>query len=99
MQAPSGITKQPQINAGVAAVTRELSPDVHHIRFEEGEDRSGQTAIYFRVVLSAEASKKLRDIVPKVVWRMSEQLDLPALGLFPYFDFPERIRAGRAEAG
>ncbi len=89
MQVPNGTGEQPQINAAVVAVTRELSPDVHHIRFEIADDWSGQTALYFRVVLSDEASKKpkLREIVAKVAWMISERLDLPELGLFPYFDF------------
>ncbi|HEV2687173.1 MAG TPA: hypothetical protein VGV35_01425 [Bryobacteraceae bacterium] len=86
---PAAITKQPQINAAVAAVVRELSPfGVRHIRYEIAPDWSGQWAIFFLVLLSDEASREhLRDITTQVVWRMSERLNLPELGLFPYFDF------------
>ena len=86
---PGAITKQPQINAAVSAVVQELSPWVRHIRYDIAQDWSGQWAIFFRVLLSDEASrgKNLRDITNRVVWRMSERLDLPELGLFPYFDF------------
>ena len=83
------LSKQPQINAAVTDVVRELSPSVKKIRFDIGQDWSGQWAIFFRVLLSDDACepKNLRDIAPRVVWRMSERLDLPRLGLFPYFNF------------
>jgi len=86
---PPAITKQPQINAAVADVVRELAPAVERIRYEITPDWSGQWAIFFRVLLSDDASNEtnLREIAPRVVWRMSEKLDLPGLGLFPYFDF------------
>ena len=89
MYLPSAVTKHSEIQAAIDAVERSLAPDVAHIRYEIGEDWSGQWAIFFRVLLSDDASepKNLRDIAPRVVWRMSERLDLPGLGLFPYFNF------------
>lgn len=86
---PIAVTKQPQINAAVADVMREFAPQVQRINYEIAQDWSGQWAIFFRVLLSDEAAKRthLRDVATRVVWRMSEKLDLPALGLFPYFDF------------
>ena len=86
---PGALTKQPQINAAVTDVVKELSPWVRHIRYDIGQDWSGQWAIFFRVLLSDEASNAshLRDITTRVVWRTSEKLDLSELGLFPYFDF------------
>lgn len=86
---PIATAKQPQINAAVAAVMRDLSPlGVRHIRYDIAEDWSGQLAIFFRVVLSDAAStERLRDVTTQVIWRMSEKLDLPNLGLFPHFDF------------
>src|SRR5258708_2149495 len=86
---PAALMKQPQINAAVTDVSSELSPSVRKIRYEIGEDWTGQEAIFFRVLLSDDASKpgNLRKIAPRVVWRMSDRLDLPSLGLFPYFDF------------
>ncbi len=83
------LTKQPQINAAVTEVVNELSPSVRRIRYDIDQDWSVQSAIFFRVLLSDDASepKNLREIAPRVVWRMSELLDLPGLGLFPYFNF------------
>ena len=89
MYLPMAVQKQPQINAAINAVITELSPAVQRINYEIAQDWSGQWAIFFRVLLSDEAASRnrLRAVVTNVVWRMSERLDLPGLGLFPYFDF------------
>jgi hypothetical protein len=89
MQVPIAITKQAQIKAAIDAVDRQLRPDVVHIRYEIGQDWSGQWAIFFKVLLSDEASidRNLREMAPKFVWSVSDRLDLPELGLFPHFDF------------
>src|ERR1700691_4618300 len=67
---PAAITQQAKIEAEVRATEAELRPDVAHIRYEVGEDWSGQWAIFFRVVLSDEAAKnRLRAVATDVVWR------------------------------
>lgn len=88
MYLPTSVEKQPQINAVVAEVVNDLSPAVRYIRYDIGQDWSGNWAIFFRVLLSDEAVRtSLRDVVTRVVWRTSDRLDIPNLGLFPYFDF------------
>lgn len=84
------VTKQPHINAAIADVVKELAPSgVQRINYEIAQDWSGQWAVFFRVLLSDEASNpdRLSDIVTRVVWRMTDRLDVPGLGMFPYFDF------------
>ena len=67
---------------------QELSPWVSYIRYEIALDWSEQWAVFFRVVLSDEASTHhLREVTSRVIWRMTEKLDLPNLGMFPHFDF------------
>lgn len=89
MYLPIAIQAQPRINAAVADVMRELTPAVQRINYEIAQDWSGQWAIFFRVLLSDEASNQahLRSVATQVVWRMSEKIDIPGLGLFPHFDF------------
>ncbi len=89
MYLPIAITKQPQIAAAIDAVVAELSPAVRRINYEIAQDWSGQWAVFFRVLLSDEAASRvrLRETATNVVRRTSERLDLPSLGLFPYFDF------------
>jgi hypothetical protein len=85
---PPIIAKQAEVDAAVEYVAGKLSPDVVHIRYEIGQDWSGQWAIFFRVLLSDEAGeKKLREVATKTVWRLADKLDFPALGVFPYHNF------------
>src|SRR6266436_364005 len=88
MYVPSAVTKQAEIQAAIKAVERSLAPDVVRIRYEIGEDWSGQWAIFFRVVLSDEAAKRrLRDVATKVRWGLARHLDFPSIGVFPYHNF------------
>ena len=60
-----------------------------HIRYEIDQDWSGDWAIFFRVLLSDDASKRqnLRDVMSKVMDGLSDRIDFPAIGLQPYFNF------------
>lgn len=86
---PLALTHQPQIAAAIEEVVNELAPGVERIRYDIGQDWSGQWAIFFRVLLSDEASneRNLREIAPQIVWSISRRLDLARLGMFPYFNF------------
>ena len=88
MLLPPAVTRQSEIQAAINTLERSLAPDVVHIRYEVGEDWSGQWAIFFRVVLSDDAAKRrLRDVATKVVWGLARQLDFPSMGVFPYHNF------------
>ena len=65
---PSGFIHQEQIAKSVTKAAQQLAPDVVHIRYSFGEDWSGAGAIFFRVVLSDQASRRdhLRVIARKV---------------------------------
>jgi hypothetical protein len=85
---PSVVTKQTEVQSAVSAVAEQLNPDVQYIRYDIGQDWSGDWAIFFRIVLSNEASKKrLREIATQVVWRLGERIDFTALGVIPYHNF------------
>jgi hypothetical protein len=88
MYLPSAVAKQSEIQAAINNVERSLPQDVVRIRYEIGEDWSGQWAIFFRIVLTDDAAKRhLRDVATKVVWGLARQLDFPAMGVFPYHNF------------
>ena len=88
MYLPSAVTKQGEIETAIQNVVRSLHPDVERIRYEIGEDWSGQWAIFFRIVLSDDAARRrLRDAATKVVSGLSQQLDFPGMGVFPYHNF------------
>ena len=88
MYVPTAVAKQSEIQAAVEEVERDLAPDVVRIRFDIGEDWSGQWAIFFRVVLTDDAAKnRLREVASDVVWGLARQLDFTAMGVFPYHNF------------
>jgi hypothetical protein len=85
---PSVITMNPQINAAIREVVNLLAPDVVYIRYEIGQDWSSDSAIFFRVLLSDDASNnRLRDVASQVECRLADRLDFPAMGVFPYYNF------------
>jgi hypothetical protein len=88
MIVPTAVAQQAEIEAEVRAVEAALKPDVVRIRYDIGEDWSGQWAIFFRIVLSDEAAKhRLHEVATNVVSRLAEHLEFPALGVFPYHNF------------
>lgn len=88
MSFPVAIVRRPEVNAAVSDVVRLLAPDVVHIRYDIDRDWSGDWAIFFRVLLSDEASEsRLNDVISNVVWRLAERLDFPSMGLIPYHNF------------
>ena len=88
MYLPSAVTKQAEIEAAIARVQQSIGQDVVRIRYEIGEDWSGQWAIFFRILLTDDAARRhLREVAPKVVWELARQLDFPGMGVFPYHNF------------
>jgi hypothetical protein len=73
----------------VDLIARDLAPDVVRIRLQVRPDWSGDPALYFRVVLSDEASERdrLSDSARRVRERVRADLRLDALEHFPYFKF------------
>jgi hypothetical protein len=73
----------------VDQVARSLAPDVVRIRFNVWKDWSEDPAIFFRVILSDEASKRdrLGDVAELVREKLSEELRLDNLEHHPYFRF------------
>jgi hypothetical protein len=88
MYLPSAVSKHSEIDAAIQRVQQAVGSDVVRIRYEIGEDWSGQWAIFFRVVLTDDAARRrLRDVATKVVWELARQLDFPGIGVFPYHNF------------
>jgi hypothetical protein len=88
MYLPSAVTKQTEIEAAIARVEQSIGSDVVRIRYEIGEDWSGQWAIFFRIVLTDDAARRrLRDVATRVVWGLARELDFPSMGVFPYHNF------------
>jgi hypothetical protein len=88
MYLPSAVTKQSEIEAAICEVAQALAPDVVRIRYDIGEDWSGQWAIFFKILLSDDAAKRrLREVATKMVWGLAGRLDFVGMGVTPYHNF------------
>jgi hypothetical protein len=89
MRVPSGFVRQAEIAASVAAVEQELAPDVVRIRYDIGPDWSDESSIFFRIVLSDDASReeRLAEVTRRAASQLLEALMPAELGLLPYFSF------------
>ena len=86
---PRAYVDHQQLDALVEEAARELAPDVVRIHYSLGWDWSGDTSIYFRVVLSNAASKgeRLGDVSQSVIRMVSDRLYEMGVSLQPYFNF------------
>jgi hypothetical protein len=73
----------------VDRIALDLAPDVVRIRLNIAQDWSGDPAIYFRVILSDEASQRdrLAGTTARVEEKLSADLRLDELDHLPYFKF------------
>ena len=83
----------------VDQIARDLAPDVVRIRCQVGKDWSEHPAIYFRIVLSDEASRpeRLADVTGTVSARLFDSLALSESDRIPYFRF--RSQGEQAKVG
>ena len=70
-------------------IARELAPDVVRIRLRLGEDWSNDPAIYFRIILSDEASQpgRLSEVVRTVRGKLNDSFNLWESDRIPYLRF------------
>jgi hypothetical protein len=73
----------------VDRIARDLAPDVVRIRIDVKPDWNENSAIYFRVTMSDEASRKDRlwDATELVRAKLFDELRLEELDHQPYFNF------------
>ena len=89
MYSPFAVKTKPEITAAVSEVERLMAPDVVHIRYDLRDDWSGDPAVFFRVLLSDEASeqRRLHEIARRVERNLESLLDFSAMGYFAYYNF------------
>jgi hypothetical protein len=89
---PSAVLKESDIDKAVRESVKELAPDVQWIRHEIASEWSGDQAIYFRVMLSNDASRdaRLGKVTKRVESLLSEKLNLDESDLLSYFSYRSR---------
>ena len=75
--------------AGIAKARKAFARDVVRIRFNLGEDWTGDPAVYIRVVLTDEAGKEehLYDVAQRVRRKVRGEIKVEEIGLHPYISF------------
>jgi hypothetical protein len=88
--APSRIVNQRQVAAAVQKAAKSLAPDIVRIRYTVGLDSTGLAAIFFRVLLSDQASGE--DRLYETTRRISRKIldivkPMEKFGMEAYFNF------------
>lgn len=86
---PKGFVNQSQIDSGVQRTMQALAPAVVRIRYSLGSDWTGEPSVFFRIVLSDEASTRdqLSKIAQRVALTILNEVRAEELGLHSYFNF------------
>lgn len=86
---PSAWIHQSKIDSAVKRAERVLKPDVVRIRYSFAPDWIGEQSIFFRIVLSDEASRqdRLSDTAQRVSLALVREVHTEEMGLHAYFNF------------
>lgn len=84
-----GLAQQERVASGVDKASASMASDVVRIRYNLGEDWSGEGAVFFRVVLKDSSSKRsrLREVSRRVSELIFQEVQPQAIGLQAYFNF------------
>ncbi len=87
---PRAFVQQDQFACAVKKVEEMLSPRVSRVRYTLGEDWTGEPAVFFKIILSDEASRQdqLRSVTNEVSTIIDQGIEpLEQWGVLPYFNF------------
>ncbi len=88
----SPVVNEAEIDRRIKEVARNLAPDVVRIRYAITLDSTGEEAIFFRVLLSDEASreKRLAKVTERIESELLAAIPLDEFGLFSFFHYRSR---------
>jgi hypothetical protein len=86
---PRGIVHQARIIKGIRKAERELAPDVIRIMYHIAEDWMGYQSLFFRILLSDQASapSRLRQNTQRIMAKVLDDIKADETGLRTYFNF------------
>jgi hypothetical protein len=86
---PAGFVHQGKVEEAVRRAENALRPDVVLIRYSIGDDWSGDPSIFFRILLSDEASRpdRLQQVAQRVGERIVDEVRSDEFGFHAYFNF------------
>ncbi len=91
MIVPRALVQQNQFDTAISEVERTLHPQVVRVRYDFGDDATGDAAVFFRVLLSDDTASR-RDQVLNVADRFESAIyqrvePLEQWGVLPYFRY------------
>ena len=87
---PRAFAQQDEFAAALEKVEQQLHPQVVYIRHSFGNDWTGEPAVFFRILLSDDASKReqllnvTNQVRDAIVWQVEP---LEQWGVLPYFNY------------
>jgi len=86
---PTLLTDTPRIKAGIQRAVQPFAGDVLHVYYEIGSDWMGYASIFFKIVVSDQASRpqRLRDLSQRVALALMNELGTDEDGVNTYFSF------------
>jgi hypothetical protein len=87
---PTGLVHQTQLANEIGKAIRKLGKEVVRVNFSLGTDSTGESAIFFRIVLTDAASRedKLADVTGRIATILFDEIrPQENWGLYPYFTF------------
>jgi len=94
---PTLLTDTPRISAGIQRAVQPFAGDVVHAYYETGFDWMGFASIFFKIVVSDQASRpqRLRDLSQRVALALMNELGTDENGVHAYFNFRSQSEAAR----
>ena len=86
----AGLVHRGQLDAEIKAAAAKLGPQVAHVSYSVGEDSTGESSVFFRIVLAYEASREetLADVTGRIATVLFDEVrPIENWGLHPYFNF------------
>ena len=86
---PNLLTDTAELNGAIGRVSKKFRGDVMHIYFEAGSDWMGVDSIFFKIVVSDQASRpaRLRELSQRIVLALMNELRTEEKGVHTYFNF------------
>ena len=84
----AGLIHQGQLHVDIKRVIEKFGPDTAHVSYSLGEDSTGESAIFFRIVLTDAAAKEenLTSVTSRIARLVFDEVrPLENWGLYPYF--------------
>ena len=89
MHYPRPYVNQAELKQAIESIRPDLGPEVANLYYNLGEDWTGDSSVFFRIVLTDQASAigRMGGVTSQIRKKIRDQLDPDVWGVLPYFTF------------